>query len=387
MMHAIEQARQIANDVIAPRAAASDRDASWPEVELRALQAAGLGGLVVSRDHGGLGGGLAALARVCEVLGTASASVGVCFGMHCVATAVIAARATDDQAQRYLVPIAEGKHLTTIALSEPASGARFYLPTARMTHPKGESGTVRIHGEKAFVTSGGHADSYVVSTATASDDDKPLGRFSCVVVPAGAPGLEWSAPWQGWGLRGNSSINLKLSNVAVPVADLLGQEGDQMWFMFRVVFPHFLMAMAGTYLGVAAASLELGREHLTRRRYADGRVLADNVLLQHRFGVLWADAARARSAALDAAARADAGDAADADVLAAILSAKADVSESVERVTGEVMTLMGGTGYREGSMIQRLYRDARAAHVMTPTTDVLRTWAGRTLLGLPLLGE
>jgi alkylation response protein AidB-like acyl-CoA dehydrogenase len=382
MMDTIELARQVANDVVAPRAEAGDREASWPEVELRALQSAGLGGLVVPRAHGGLGLGLAALARVCEALGKASASVGVCFGMHCVGAAVIAARATDEQAGRYLVPIAQGKHLTTLALSEPTTGSRFYLPTARLTRAEGG---FRINGEKSFVTNGGHADSYVVSTTASADaSDAPPGRFSCIVLPQGAPGMVWGTPWFGWGLRGNASINLKLTDVPVPRGDLVGKEGDQMWFMFHVILPHFLIAMAGTYLGVASAALAQGRDHLVRRRYADGKALADNVLLQHRFGALWADTARARSATWEAAARADAG---DEDSLPAVLSAKADVTESVERVTAAVMTLMGGMGYRDGSAIQRLYRDARAAPVMTPTTDILRTWTGRALLGLPLLVE
>lgn len=382
MMQAIAQARQIANDVVAPRAEIGDRDALWPEAELRALQAAGLGGLIVSREHGGLGQGLSALAGVCEVLGQASASVGVCFGMHCAATAVIAARATPTLAERYLVPIAQGKHLTSLALSEPVTGARFYMPTTRLTHPT-SSGTLRVNGEKSFVTNGDHADSYVVSTTTLSEEaETPLGRYSCVVVPGDAPGIDWSAPWKGWGLRGNASINMKLSEVPISIDDVLGEEGDLMGLIFHVIFPHFLIAMAGTYLGVAAASLEQGRGHLTQRRYADGKLLANNVLLQNRFGALWADRARARSLVFEAATRADAG---DADALPAVLSAKAEVSESTEHITAEIMTMMGGVGYRDGSLIQRLYRDARAAPVMTPTTDILRTWTGRSLLGLPLL--
>ncbi len=56
-------------------------------------------------------------------------------------------------------------------------------------------------------------------------------------------------------------------------------------------------------------------------------------------------------------------------------------------MTNEAMTLCGGVAYRENSLLQRALRDARAAHVMSPTTDILRNWAGRSLLGLPLLGE
>ncbi len=74
-----------------------DREARWPEETIRALQAAGLGGLVVPPEHGGLGHGLAGLAQVCEVLARECPSSAICFGMHCVGSAVLAAKATPDQ--------------------------------------------------------------------------------------------------------------------------------------------------------------------------------------------------------------------------------------------------------------------------------------------------
>ena len=70
-----------------------------------------------------------------------------------------------------------------------------------------------------------------------------------------------------------------------------------------------------------------------------------------------------------------------------LCSAKAEVAVTVEHLTAEAMTLVGGRGYGAGHPLQRMYRDARAAHVMAPTTDVLRTWTGRAVLGLPILGE
>jgi alkylation response protein AidB-like acyl-CoA dehydrogenase len=71
----------------------------------------------------------------------------------------------------------------------------------------------------------------------------------------------------------------------------------------------------------------------------------------------------------------------------ALLSAKAEVADCAVNVANEAMTLTGGISYQEGSKLDRCLRDARASHVMAPTTDILRTWAGRALLGLPLLAE
>ncbi|HET9449460.1 MAG TPA: acyl-CoA dehydrogenase, partial [Aggregicoccus sp.] len=294
----------------------------------------------------------------------------------------LAAKATPEQTERYLVPIARGEHLTTLALSEPGTGSHFYLPQALLT--SSPDGGFRVRGAKSFVTNGGYADSYVVST-TPADPAAPPGQFSCVLVRAEAPGLHWQGEWEGWGMRGNSSRVLQLEDVPVPRGDLLGQHGDEIWYVFHVVAPYFLMAMAGTYVGVAARALEEGRQHLLQRSYAhSGQSLASENVLQHRLGVLWAQVERTR-ALVHAAA--DKGDAGAPDALPALCSAKAEVAECVERVVAEVMTLMGGRAYGQRSTIQRLYRDARAAHVMAPTTDILRTWTGRALLGLPLLGE
>jgi alkylation response protein AidB-like acyl-CoA dehydrogenase len=382
LRHALDTAQQVAHDVLGPRAEEVDREGRWPEQGIRALQRAGLGGLVAPAAAGGAGLGLGALARVCEVLGAACGSTSLCFGMHCVGTAVLAAKATPEQTARYLVPIARGEHLTTLALSEPGTGAHFYLPNTELS--AAPDGGFRVRGAKSFVTSGGHADSYVLSTRPA-DPGAPPGQFSCVLVRADTPGVRWRGEWEGWGMRGNSSLVMELEDAPVPRGDLLGQQGDEIWYVFHVVAPYFLMAMAGTYLGVAARALEEGRQHLLERVYAhSGQPLASENVLQHRLGTLWAQVERTR-ALVHAAA--DKGDAGAPDALPALCSAKAEVAECAERVASEVMTLMGGRAYGQRSTIQRLYREARAAHVMAPTTDMLRTWTGRALLGLPLLGE
>jgi alkylation response protein AidB-like acyl-CoA dehydrogenase len=374
-------AREIALGVLRPNAEVTDVEARWPEAGVRALQQARLAGLVVPTAHGGLGQGLVALAQVCETLGRECASTGISFGMHCVATAVIAAKATRHQISTYLEPIAEGTHWTTLALSEPGTGAHFYYPETRLEPTSPTS--YRVNGRKAFVTSGGRADSYVVSTV-AAEPDAPPGHFSCVLVRAGASGLTWGEPWRGFGMRGNSSIALELRGVEVARDDLLGAEGDQIWYVFEVVAPFFLIAMAGTYLGLAASAVDEAREHLRRRAYShSGSSLADVAVLQHRLAILWARVQRTRRLIYWAAAE---GDSRGPDALPALCSAKAEVADCVVEVVNEVMTLTGGASYRDDSRLSRMLRDARAAHVMAPTTDILRTWAGRALLGVPVLG-
>jgi alkylation response protein AidB-like acyl-CoA dehydrogenase len=376
----LERTRGVVREVIAPNAAATDHG-RWPEAGLRALQQAGLGGLVIPRRFGGPGHSLAALVQVCELIGSECASTALCFGMHCVGSAVIAAKATDRQ-RSLLEEIVAGRHLTTLALSEPGTGSHFYYPETKLTARK--DGTFRVDGRKTFVTNGGYADSYVVSTV-AADPAAPPSQFSCVVVPNNAPGVEWGPPWDGLGLRGNSSRMLDLRQVTLPAHHLLGAEGDQLWYVFNVVAPYFLIAMSGTYLGVAAAAFEEARLHLEQRRYShSGTRLAQSSVLQHHLGSLWGLVERTRRLIHHAADSADTG---AADALPALCLAKAEVAECAVTAVNRAMTLCGGIGYRDGDRLGRLLRDARAAHVMAPTTDILLVWAGRALLNEPILGD
>jgi len=374
----VETARQIAADVVRPSSAAWDREGRWPEEAARALQHHGLGGLVVSEKWGGAGGGLLDLLRVCEALGAADASVGLCFGMHAVASACIGARATDAQAARWLEPICAGEHWTTLALSEPGTGAHFYVPQLEMRE---DGGDYLLNGTKSFVTNGGHASSYVVSTAGA---DPAVGHFTMVLVDGERLDGAWGPPWSGWGMRANSSRSVDLVDVRVPRDHVLGEVGDQIWYVFHVVAPYFLVAMAGTYLGLAARAVDEAEAHLRDRVHAHtARALGELDVLQHRLGQLWATRERTRRLCYWAAAEADRG---GPDSLPALCAAKAEVGTAAVDLVNEAMTLMGGRAYAEDGLMQRLLRDARAAHVMSPTTDMLYGWAGRAVLGLPILG-
>jgi alkylation response protein AidB-like acyl-CoA dehydrogenase len=376
------KAQQIAKDVIAPTFSRTDEEAYWPEEAIRALQGEGFGGLVIPSMFGGHGCGLLMLAKVCETLGQECASTAICYGMHCVGSSVIAANPSPEQQEKFLTPICDGRHVTTLSLSEAGTGTSFYLPQTDMEAISPHE--FRITGSKTFVTNGGHADSYVVSAVTTSPGT-PVGQFSCIVVPAESQGITWGADWDGLGMRGNSSRTMELQGVCVPNGNLLGKEGDQIWYIFNVVMPYFLMAMAGTYLGVATTALDEAKKHLLRRYHTHtGSNLAQNSVLQHRLGSLWASLESARQLTYNAAASFDTG---KPDSLISLMSAKVQVADCVVSVVNEAMTLCGGIGYRKGSRLHRLLRDARAAPLMSPTSDIMRVWIGRALLGQPLLSD
>lgn len=372
-----ESLGEIIIDVIAPRAEEVDEKALWPEHSFRALGAAGFLGLHVPVELGGKGQGLTALAMTTEMIGEHCGSSAMSFGMHCVGTAVIAAKPTSDQAKKYLEPIAKGEHVTTLALSEAGTGAHFYMPSVQLRH---EDGGFRVEGEKSFVTNAGHCDSYVVSTQ--AEEATGVAEFSCVVVDSDSPDIELQKEWHGLGMRGNSSRGIGFRRTKVPFENLLGEEGEQIWYIFEVIAPYFLIAMAGTYIGIARGALAHAIRHVKNRTHThSGRSLGDLELIQNRVAVMWADVEKTRLLMYHAAKLGDLG---DPDALMPLLTSKAEVAETATRVVNDCMTMMGGISYGANGIMSRYLRDVRAAHVMSPTTDLLRLWAGRVVLGQPL---
>jgi len=378
----VQTAARIARDVVSKEAAIADKEGKWIAQTMQALKESRLTGLVVPKENGGLGGGLYALARISEELGKTYSSAGLCFGMHCVGAAVIAAKATEWQKQNYLEAIAQGQHITTLALSEPGTGAHFYIPQTSLIPVSPEEFV--INGTKTFITNGGHADSYVISTLGASEDASP-DQFSCVVLDADKDGIIWGEEWNGLGMRGNSSRSATFKEVHVSDKHILGEKGDQLWYVFNVVAPYFLMSMAGTYLGIAEAALQEARNNLTKRTYMhSGTSLSQVSVLQHKLGMLWSNVERTRRLIYNAAIASDKG---EPDAIPHLLAAKAEVGHCVVDVVNEAMTIAGGIGYRENGVLGMYLRDARAAHVMSPTTDLLYTWLGRALLDQPILSD
>ena len=378
----IQRAKEISQEIVKKESLVADKKGTWVEKSMAALKESGLTALTAPVDCGGHGHGLYALARICEELGKGYSSTGLCFGMHCVGTAVIAAKATDWQKKTYLEPIASGHHLTTLSLSEQGTGAHFYFPQTSLM-PLSESNFL-INGAKTFVTNGGHVNSYVLSTVGASDTAAP-DQFSCIVLDEGTEGMQWGKDWDGLGMRGNSSRSLKLENVHISANQILGEKGDQLWYVFNVVAPYFLTAMSGTYLGIAERALSEAKATLAKRVYShNGTALAQVSLLQHRLGTLWAKVERTRQLIYHAALLGDKG---NESAVLSLLAAKAEVASCAVDTVNEAMTLSGGISYENNGLLGMLMRDARAAHVMAPTTDILYTWIGRALLDQPLLSE
>jgi len=380
-------ARVIA-DVVAPGATDVDQSGEFPRKQVDALAQAGLLALTVPAEFGGGGGGLRDAASVVRELGAVCGSTAMIVTMHYAATAALVAAAAgnaDGSAGEALAEIAAGRHLSTLAFSETGSRSHFWAPLGTAT-PAGDGaagdGTVRLDASKSWVTSAGHADSYVWSSQPL---DAASGPMTLWLVPAGAAGLTVSGAFDGLGLRGNASAPMTADGVRVPDAAMLGPDGGGLDLALGAVLPVFLICSAAMSAGLTRRLAAETAAHLQRTQLRHlGQSLAQQVQPRAQLARLQIEADRTWALVAETLSAVETGRA-DAQLL--VLEVKAAAGEAAADAADLALRACGGAAYRKESIVERLFRDSRAARVMAPTTDALYDFIGRALCGLPLLGD
>jgi isovaleryl-CoA dehydrogenase len=367
---------RVIDEVVAPGAAEVDASGKFPSTQVEALGAAGILGLTIPREYGGGGAGLREAADVVRELGSACASTAMIVTMHYSAVAALLTREDKDT----LRAVAEGTHLSTLALSETGSRGHFWAPQSTAV-AEDDGVTVRLDASKSWVTSAGHANSYVWSSTAVSAD----GPMTLWYVPAQASGLSVAGPFDGLGLRGNSSAPMTADGVRVPLSDMLGTDGGGLDLAMAAVLPYFLICSAAMSAGLMQRLAGETAAHLKRTHYAHlGQSLAQQAQPRAQLARLRIEADRTWAlvtAALDAV------EAERDDAFLLVLEVKAAAGEAAADAADLALRAGGGSAFRKESPVERLFRDSRAARVMSPTTEHLHDFVGRALLGLPLLGE
>ncbi len=361
--------------VIAERAGEVDVDARFPSEAVDALRTQGLFGLLVPAECGGLGASLVDAAEVVEQVAAACGSSGMVLTMHLAATATLAGgRGTNSLIDDALAEIASGAHLATLAYSERGSRSHFWSPVSRaVPRPAG----VVIDADKSWVTSAGHADRYVISVGVESADD-PLAS-DLYLVPGDAPGLEVSGAFDGLGLRGNASAPMTLRGVEVAESQRLGDAGAGFGLMLSATLPAFVICSAACAVGLAGAAVDAAAAHASGARLEHlGASLADLPVVRARLAAAKVRQMQARALLYEVAGQLDAG-APEAQL--GVLAVKAAAAEMALEVTSEAMRVGGGAAFSRQLPLERLFRDARAASVMAPTTDLLYEFIGKAVTG------
>ena len=270
---------------------------------------------------------------------------------------------------------ASGAHLSTLAFSESGSRSHFWAPVGTASESDGK---VKLTASKSWVTSAAHATAYVWSSRPLAAD----GASTIWLVPASSSGLTVAGRFEGLGLRGNDSSPVAAVDVQVPRSAMLGEDGQGFDSMMSIVLPAFTVLSTACSNGLMAGAIRRTVEHVNKTRHSDtGTALAElptirNYIARMRVKADLSDALLGDTIAAIGAKR--------EDTMVRVLECKAAAGESANEVLDLAMRVCGGAAFRKEVGVERLFRDARAAGVMAPTTDVLYDFLGKAVCGLPL---
>jgi alkylation response protein AidB-like acyl-CoA dehydrogenase len=358
--------------VAATHATDVDKRGAFPTETMKAFAESGLGGLVSSTDVGGKGLGMPAASFVVERLARECGSTAMVVCMHYSATAVLEQHGPADVRKA----IAAGKHLTTLAFSELGSRSHFWAPVSSAV---ADGDQVRLTAKKSWVTSANSADSYVWSSKPTTGSE----LSSLWLVPRTTAGLRVNAAgFDGLGLRGNDSCPITAEDARIPASARLGADGGGFGIMMGAVLPWFQVLTTSVSAGFMEAAVTRTAAHVAGTKFEHaGSGLADLPTIRAYVARMRIETDKVKALLGDTLAAIGAG---RADATLRVLESKAAAGESAVEVTETAMRVCGGAAFRKEVGVERVFRDARAAQVMGPTTDVLYDFIGKAVCGLPL---
>ncbi|MBS1830276.1 MAG: acyl-CoA/acyl-ACP dehydrogenase [Acidobacteria bacterium] len=362
---------QVASTTIAQNAAQVDQEGAFPQVSIAALREAGLLGAVSATEVGGLGLGIQGAARIVRRIAEECGSTAMVVTMHYCGAAVLEAHGSMEVRRA----AASGEHLSTLAFSESGSRSHFWAPNGTA---ETQNGHIVLNASKSWVTSASHAAAYVWSS-------KPLAAegFSTLwLVPATGSGIAVKGPFHGMGLRGNDSSPVMAEGVNVPPGAQLGEDGKGFDIMMGVVLPLFNVLIASCSNGLMAGAVRRTVAHAAAVRHSDtGSSLGELPTIRNYIARMQVKSSMADALLQDTIAALGAQ---RADGMLRVLECKAASGETSNEVLDIAMRVCGGAAFRKEVGVERLFRDARAAGVMSPTTDQLYDFIGKAVCGMPL---
>ncbi|WP_131741389.1 acyl-CoA dehydrogenase family protein [Actinomadura roseirufa] len=326
----------------------------------------GVFGIQVPEEYGGAG---ETSFRYQAVIAEECARAAVSFGGHTVHVNLVLPYllkyGTPEQKKRWLPPFASGEMMTAIAMTEPGTGSD--LAGMRTTaRPDGDHYV--LNGAKTFITGGVLADRVLVvaRTSPAPPEDRRAG-LSILAVDARSEGYAVGRRLEKIGLRSSDTAELSFTDVRVPAADLLGEEGRGFEYLTHNLAEERL-GIATTSYASAAAAVEFARAYV-RERTVFGKPVSSFQNTRFVLAECAAEVEAARSLVDRAIEALDAGELTPADAAVA----KLFCTEVQGRVVDKCLQLHGGYGYILEYPIARLYADARVSRIYGGTSEVLKT--------------
>ncbi len=354
---------------IAPRAAEWDKTHHFPAAQLRGLADLGCYGVAVPESYGGAGLDYLSLALILEEIAAGDGATSTVVSVNnCPVCSILMAWGNEVQKQKYLKPLARGDMLGAFCLTEPHVGSQ--ADGLKTTATKDGDHYV-LKGVKQFITSGKNGDVAIVMAVT----DKSAGKkgISAFIVETKTPGYEVARIEDKLGQRASDTAQILFDNCIVPVANLIGDEGQGLKIA--------LSGLEGGRIGIAAQSLGMARAAFeaalkySKERESFGRPIFQHQAVQFKLADMATQIEAARALIHHAASLKDAG----RPCLKEAAMAKLFASEMAERVCSDAIQVHGGYGYVSDFPVERIYRDVRVCQIYEGTSDVQKILIGRAL--------
>lgn len=365
------QIRQFAEEEIRPQAFLMDQNNEFPEEAIRKLGERGWMGLPYPAEYGGAGLDIMSYAIAVEELARVDGGAGVILSAHVsLGSWPIFAFGTEEQKQKYLVPLAKGEKIGAFGLTEPNAGSDAG-GTETTAIDKGDHWV--LNGGKIFITNAPKADTYVVFAVTTPD----IGTrgISAFIVEKGWKGFTFGDHYDKMGIRSSATAELIFNNVRVPKENMLGKEGEG----FKIA----MATLDGGRIGIAAQALGIAQgafEHAlayAKERVQFGKPIGAQQIISFKLADMATKLRCARYLIYSAAELKEQHQPYGMESA----MAKMYASDIALEVTNDALQIFGGSGFLKGMEVERAYRDAKITTIYEGTNEIQRVVIASHLLG------
>jgi len=366
-----DRARDLAETVMRPVAAKYDVEQTYPWEVQKAIRAAGLSGVWIPKEYGGLGGGVLDLCIVVEEFSRACGGMGVGYAVNALGSFPIILSGTEEQKRSYLPAIAAGDKLIAFGLSEKEAGSD---AGSMITRAVKDGDSYVLNGEKKWNTGGAVASLNSIFAVTAPD--RGARGISAFIVEKDAPGYSVGKHEDKMGIRCVPVVEIHLKDCRVPSSQLLGGEEGHGFKHAMITLDRARPAVAAQAVGLAQGALDLAIQYAHQRKQFGQPVTSFQ-------GVQWmlADMAsqiEAARALVHHAARVIDSGAKNISKVSAMC--KLIATDTAMKVTTDAVQLFGGYGYCKDYPIEKYMRDAKITQIYEGTNQIQRLVIARALL-------
>ncbi len=373
-----EAARDFAQKSIAPIAEHFDETGEFPIDTIRQMGGLGFMGIEVPEEYGGVGMDTLAYSLALTEICKADASHGTVMSVNNSLYAHgLMKFGTEEQKQKYLIPVASGEKIGAYSLTEPMSGSD--AGTMKSRAVLNEAGThYVINGVKSWVTSAPYADFIVVFTMTAPE--KKHKGVTAFLIETDKPGFERGKKEPKLGIRASATSEIMFDDYQCPVENRLGAEGEG-FKIAMTVLDAGRIGIASQALGIADAALEASIAY-AQEREAFGQKIGQFQMIQQKLADMKTRVEASRLLIYQACLAKEASKKTGARYSLEASMAKLYASETAMWVTTQAIQIHGGMGYSKEMPLERYFRDAKITEIYEGTSEIQRMVIARSLTGL-----